>query len=64
MMTKNEMIQKMGKSIGNPNDFNRFPDIEQDAMRYWLLRELIAITPEEQVKLDQVMDGKIKRILR
>lgn len=63
-MTADEMIRKMGEALGNEDGDGRHPDIEQDAMRYWVLRELICSSPVGEDRLDQTMDEKIKRILK
>lgn len=59
-----DMIRKMGEHLENMDGDGRYPDLEQDAMRYWLTRELICNLDESQyAKFDQLIDDKIKRIL-
>lgn len=63
-MDKQEMICMMGDRIGEMDGDGRYPDLEQDAMRYWLTRELLCNMDETMfAKFDQLIDDKIKRIL-
>jgi hypothetical protein len=63
-MQASDLLRKMGDALGNTNSVGRFPDLEQDAMRYWVNREFIAgiagITVE---RLDEMTDKHIQKIL-
>lgn len=58
-MTKNDLIRKIGNALGN-KEGERYPDLEQDAMRFYVLREMLSGTPT----LDKALDDKIKAILK
>ena len=58
-MTANDLIRKIGLALGN-KEGDRYPDLEQDAMRFHVLREMLNGTPT----LDKALDDKIKAILK
>lgn len=59
-MTANELVRKIGNALDNQDGDGRYPDLEQDAMRFYVLREMLNGTPT----LDKALDDKIKAILK
>jgi hypothetical protein len=61
-MTADDLVRRMGSKLIR-DDFGRFPELEQDAMRYWVLLELVSnFDPKAAAVIEESLDKKIEQI--
>jgi hypothetical protein len=62
-LTPHDLIVMMGERLNNRDATGRYPDLEQDAIRYWVARDLLVnFVQGDYERLDKLLDDKIKRI--